>query len=45
MFEATDPVALIGIQPGSVHITADGRSSVYTYWKAPTELYLVDGLK
>jgi Tol biopolymer transport system component len=43
--EATDPVGLIGIQPASVHMTPDGRSYVYSYWKVLTELYLVDSLK
>lgn len=42
--EAADPVGLIGIQPASVHMTPDGRSLVYTYWKVLTELYLVDNL-
>jgi len=42
--EAADPVGLIGIQPSSIHMTPDGRSYVYTYWKVLTELYLVDGL-
>jgi WD40 repeat protein len=41
---AADPVGLIGFQPASVHLTPDGRSFVYTYWKVLTELYLVDGL-
>jgi hypothetical protein len=41
---AADPVGLIGIQPASVHMTPDGRSVVYTYWKVLTELYLVDFL-
>ena len=43
--EAADPVGLIGIQPAAVHMTPDGRSYVYSYWKTLTELYLVDGLK
>ncbi len=43
--EAADPVGLIGIQPASVHITPDGSSYVYSYWKTLTELYLVDNLK
>ena len=41
---AADPVGLIGFQPASVHLTPDGKSFVYTYWKVLTELYLVDGL-
>jgi Tol biopolymer transport system component len=41
---AADPVGLIGIQPASVHMTPDGRSYAYTYWKVLTELYLVDNL-
>ena len=43
--EPADPVGLIGIQLASVHVTPDGKSYVYTYWKALTDLYLVDGLK
>jgi Tol biopolymer transport system component len=43
--EAADPVGLIGIQPGAVHMTPDGRSYAYSYWKTLTELYLVDSLK
>jgi Tol biopolymer transport system component len=43
--EAADPVGLIGIQPASVHMTPDGRSYAYSYWKVLTELYLVDSLK
>jgi Tol biopolymer transport system component len=42
--EAADPIGLIGIQPASIHMTPDGRSLVYTYWKVLTELYLVDNL-
>ena len=42
--EAADPVGLIGFQPASVHMTPDGRSFIYTYWKVLTELYLVDSL-
>jgi len=41
---AADPVGMIGFQPNSVHMTPDGKSFVYTYWKVLTELYLVDGL-
>ncbi len=41
---AADPVGLIGFQPASIHLTPDGKSFVYTYWKVLTELYLVDGL-
>ena len=41
---AADPVGMIGFQPESVHMTPDGKSFVYTYWKVLTELYLVDGL-
>ena len=40
-----DPVGLIGIQPAAVHMTPDGRSYAYSYWKTLTELYLVDNLK
>ncbi|MBA0087454.1 MAG: hypothetical protein HRJ53_20915 [Acidobacteria bacterium Pan2503] len=43
--EPADPVGVIGIQPAAVHITPDGRSFVYSYWKVLTELYLVDRLK
>ena len=43
--EAADPVGLIGIQPAAVHITPDGKSYAYSYWKTLTELYLVDNLK
>jgi eukaryotic-like serine/threonine-protein kinase len=43
--EPADPVGLIGIQPASMHMTPDGKSFVYTYWKVLTELYLVDNLK
>jgi Tol biopolymer transport system component len=43
--EPADPVGLIGIQPAAVHITPDGGSYVYSYWKVLTELYLVDRLK
>jgi serine/threonine protein kinase len=43
--EPADPVGLIGIQPAAVHMTPDGRSYVYSYWKTLTELYLVDSLK
>jgi len=43
--KAADPVGLIGIQPASVHMTPDGGSYVYSYWKTLTELYLVDNLK
>jgi Tol biopolymer transport system component len=42
---AADPVGLIGIQPAAVHMTPDGKSYVYSYWRTLTELYLVDGLK
>jgi Tol biopolymer transport system component len=43
--EPADPIGLIGIQLASVHVTPDGKSYVYTYWKSLTDLYLVDGLK
>jgi eukaryotic-like serine/threonine-protein kinase len=43
--EPADPVGLIGIQPAAVHMTPDGRSYTYSYWKTLTELYLVDNLK
>jgi len=42
--EPADPVGLIGFQPASVHMTPDGKSYVYTYWKVLTELYLVDSV-
>jgi hypothetical protein len=35
----------IGIDPGQVRITPDGQSYVYTFWTAPGELYLAEGLK
>jgi hypothetical protein len=41
--EAADPVGLISI--AAVHMTPDGRSYAYSYWKTLTELYLVDNLK
>ena len=42
-----DPVGLIGIEvrPGGVQITPDGKSYVYTYWSAPRDLFLAEGLK
>jgi hypothetical protein len=43
--EPADPVGLIGIQPAAVHMTPDGKSYVYSYWKTLTELYVVDSLK
>jgi serine/threonine protein kinase/Tol biopolymer transport system component len=43
--EAADPVGLIGIQAAAVHMTPDGKSYAYSYWKTLTELYLVDNLK
>jgi Tol biopolymer transport system component len=43
--EPADPVGLIGIQPGAVHITPDGKSYAYSYWKTLTELYLVESLR
>jgi eukaryotic-like serine/threonine-protein kinase len=43
--DAGDPVGLIGIQPGAVYMTPDGKSYAYSYWKTLTELYLVDNLK
>jgi hypothetical protein len=43
--EAADPVGRIGVQPAAVHMTPDGKSYVYSYWKTLTELYLVDNLK
>jgi Tol biopolymer transport system component len=41
----TDTVGLIGIQPAAVHMTPDGQSVAYSYWKTLTELYVVDNLK
>jgi hypothetical protein len=43
--EPADSVGLIAIQPAAVHITPDGRSYAYSYWKTLTELYLVDNLR
>jgi serine/threonine protein kinase/Tol biopolymer transport system component len=40
-----DTVGMIGIQGSAVHMTPDGRSVAYSYWKTLTELYLVDNLK
>ena len=40
-----DPVGMIGIQPGAVRMTPDGRSIAYSYWKTLTELYLVNNVK
>jgi serine/threonine protein kinase/Tol biopolymer transport system component len=41
------PVGLIGIamDPGEVRITPDGRSYAYTYWLAPSRLFLVQNLR
>jgi hypothetical protein len=40
-------VGLIGIaeNPGTVRLTRDGSSYAYTYWTAPSELYLLRGLR
>jgi hypothetical protein len=43
--EVTDRVGLIGIQQPAVHLTPDGKSYAYSYWKTLTELYLVEHLK
>jgi Tol biopolymer transport system component len=43
--EPADPVGLIGIQSAAMHITPDGKSYAYSYWKTLTELYLVDNLR
>jgi dipeptidyl aminopeptidase/acylaminoacyl peptidase len=43
--EPADTVGMIGIQPAAVHMTPDGRSVAYSYWRTLTELYLVDNLK
>jgi Tol biopolymer transport system component len=43
--EVTDKVGLIGIQSAAVHMTPDGKSVAYSYWKTLTELYVVDNLK
>jgi hypothetical protein len=43
--EAADSVGWIGLQPAAVHMTPDGKSYAYSYWKTLTELYLVDNLK
>jgi hypothetical protein len=42
-----DPVGLIGIEvkPGGVQVTPDGKSYVYTYWTAFSDLFLIEGLK
>jgi Tol biopolymer transport system component len=41
------PAGLIGIatDPGQFRLTPDGKSYVYTYWTAPSELYLAEGLR
>jgi hypothetical protein len=43
--EPADTIGMIGIQGTAVHMTPDGRSVAYSYWKTLTELYLVDNLK
>ena len=43
--EPADKVGLIGIQSAAVHMTPDGKSVAYSYWKTLTELYVVDNLK
>jgi len=35
----------IGVTPGEVRITPDGKSYVYTSWTHSNELYIVEGLK
>jgi eukaryotic-like serine/threonine-protein kinase len=42
-----DPAALIniGVDPGQVRLTPDGKSYVYTCWFVPSELYLAQALK
>src|SRR2546426_121876 len=42
-----DPAGLIsiGLFPGQVRLTPDGKSYVYTCWTVPNELYMVEGLK
>ena len=44
---AADPVGLVGLEarPGGIQITPDGKSYVYTYWSAQTDLILIEGLK
>jgi Tol biopolymer transport system component len=45
--EVPDKVGFIGIEtgPGAVRITPDGKSLVYTFWQAPGELYVAQGLR
>jgi Tol biopolymer transport system component len=45
MIEPADKVGLIGIQSAAIHMTPDGKSIAYSYWKTLTELYVVDNLK
>jgi Tol biopolymer transport system component len=45
---APDPVGLVGLEinrPGSIQVTPDGKSYVYTYFILLQELFLVEGLK
>ncbi len=39
------PVIGIGVDPGQVRLTPDGKYYVYTSWTFPSELYLAEGLK
>lgn len=41
-FSPADPAGIFGLLP---IIAPDGKSYVYTYWRALSNLYLVDGLK
>jgi Tol biopolymer transport system component len=43
--EIADRVGLIGIQQPAIHLTPDGKSYAYSYWKTLTELYFVEHLK
>jgi hypothetical protein len=35
----------IGFGPGEIRITSDGKAYAYTFWTAPSELYLLEGLR
>jgi len=41
------PAGVVGVAtgPGQVRLTPDGKSYVYTYWAAPNEISLAEGLR
>ncbi|MEO5926779.1 MAG: WD40 repeat domain-containing serine/threonine protein kinase [Bryobacteraceae bacterium] len=45
--DVPDRVGFVSLEvaPGSIRITPDGKSTLYTYWQARGELYVADGLK